>query len=108
MSDDIAGVAYEARNRAEAAHDKIDGHERLCAERYQNINKSMDDLKTGLKWLTALLLSVLIAVSGWSLTQQVSSVNQKQELINQQLMRMLERENRIESQQTQPTTPTGK
>lgn len=108
MSDEIASVAYEARNRADAAHDKMDSHERLCAERYMNINKSIDDLKTGLKWLAGLLLSVLIAVSGWSLTQQVSTVNQKQELFNQQLVRMVERETRRQAEQPPPTQPTGK
>lgn len=100
----VAGVAYEARNRAEAAHDKMDAHERLCAERYQNINNSMSDLKTGLKWLAGLLLSVLIAVSGWSLTQQATSVTQKQDALTQQLLMALQRSNT----QQQPTAPPGR
>lgn len=77
MSEDIATVAYDARNKANAAHDKMEAHERLCAERYLNINNSITDLKTIIKWTCTLMISLIIGALGWSLTQQVDTVNQQ-------------------------------
>lgn len=80
MSDEpsIAAVAYEALN-------KINAHEQICTERYNNINTSLGDVKTGLKWLGGMMLSVLLAVLGWSLAQQVTSMNRNQETVSRQL-----------------------
>lgn len=83
MSDDptVAGTAYEALN-------KINAHEQLCTERYNNINMSLGDVKTGLKWLGGMMLSVLLAILGWSLMQQVNTVNRNQDAVNRQMLDM--------------------
>jgi hypothetical protein len=42
-------VAYQALNLARANDGKINAHEELCAERYGNIHKAIDDIK-GVLW----------------------------------------------------------
>lgn len=84
MSDEytqIAAAAYDALN-------KINTHEQICTERYTTINATLNDLKTGLKWLGGMMLAVLIAVLGWSLNQQVTVVNANQQAVNRQLLDM--------------------
>lgn len=39
-------LAFEAMQRAADADVKISVHERVCAERYENINDKLDELRT--------------------------------------------------------------
>lgn len=52
---------------AEAAHAKLDGHEKLCAERYGNIHDSLGELKK-------LVLGVILGVAGFALVTLVAVI----------------------------------
>lgn len=53
-------TATGAMARAESAHQKIEDHEKLCAERYGNINSTLDELKK-------LVWGVILGVAGFAL-----------------------------------------
>jgi hypothetical protein len=58
-----------AMARADSAHQKIEDHERLCAERYANINAHLGELKDGAKTQSRLVIGVLLALLGWMAVQ---------------------------------------
>ncbi|MCR5876988.1 hypothetical protein [Phenylobacterium sp. J367] len=57
--------AASALARADSAHQKIESHEELCAERYRAINDTLGELKSGATWQNRWLLGLLIALVGW-------------------------------------------
>lgn len=59
----------DAYAHAESAHQKIDGHEDLCAERYKNINDSLADLKAAIKGHQKIAWGIVIALLGWMAAQ---------------------------------------
>lgn len=68
--------ASAAMAKAESAHQKIDSHEELCAERYGNINDTLSDLKDTLKSHQSIALKVLgglatgvLGLLGWMAVQ---------------------------------------
>lgn len=61
-----------AMARADSAHQKIDSHEELCAERYKNILDGMGDLKNGLIAQRTLLQGILLGIAGFAVTTLVA------------------------------------
>jgi len=49
---------------AEAAHLRLDGHERECAVRYQGIQSAIDELKADIGWILKGVIAVLLAIVG--------------------------------------------
>lgn len=47
------------------AHAKIDTHERVCAERYGNINSAITDLKALMKWSFGFVLAMAASLGGF-------------------------------------------
>jgi hypothetical protein len=58
-----------ALSRADSAHQKIEDHERLCAERYSAINASLGDLKDGQKNHGRAAWGVVLALVAWMAAQ---------------------------------------
>lgn len=85
-----------ARGRADEAHTKIDGHEQLCAERYQNIHDTLGTMKTILGWAGGSIFSLLVATLGWLVVQQVNQNTDDKAVLRAQV-EMLQR-------QAQPVT----
>lgn len=85
MSETTAGVAYEARNRANAAHEKIDSHEQLCSERYKNINDNLSMLFKIIGWGGSTTLLLLIALLGWLGNRVVDSVDASNQQLRDQI-----------------------
>lgn len=86
MSESASAIAYEARNRANAAHDKIDSHEQLCAERYGNINSNLSLLFKIIGWGGVTFLSLLLGILAWTSNRVVESIDAN----NQQLRNQIE------------------
>jgi len=51
----------EGKQTVAGAYAKMNAHEDLCAERYDRINETLHDLKSGAKWI----IGLLIALMGW-------------------------------------------
>lgn len=69
-------MTEEPRQTVAGAYDKIEGHEALCAERYEGIKNSIgdltktaDELKGTLKWSARGIIALLISILGWALVQ---------------------------------------
>ena len=69
--------------KATEALERMNSHERLCGERYLNINASIRRIEGWLKWgggvaftLSAAAFTLIIALLGWSLRQQYESALQ--------------------------------
>lgn len=56
--------ASGAYARADSAHQKIDDHEKLCFERYGNINTTLNQLKIAADRQSALLWGIVLSVGG--------------------------------------------
>ena len=69
----ITAVDQVARDKAQQALEEISGHEKLCAERYDNINETMKVIKSILGWAGGSLFAILIATLGWMISQQIQS-----------------------------------
>ncbi len=51
--------------RVAILEERLEGHERLCAERYGQIAKSFDRIHSRLDWIIRGLVSVLASVLAW-------------------------------------------
>ncbi len=49
--------------------DRMDGHERLCSERYSGIRKDISEIKRIGGWAGAGAITIIVAMLGWSLKQ---------------------------------------
>lgn len=67
MSD--RATASGAMARADAAHQKIEDHEKLCAERYANIHSTLGELKTGQRGHSRAAWGIVLALLGWMAAQ---------------------------------------
>lgn len=85
MGETTAAVAYEARNLAESAHEKIDGHEKLCAERYGNINSNLSMLFKIIGWGGSTTLLLLLALLGWLGNRVVDSIDASNQQLRDQI-----------------------
>jgi uncharacterized protein YbcC (UPF0753/DUF2309 family) len=63
MTDRSSGAGAMAR--ANSAHEKIESHEELCAERYSTIHSTLADLKADSRTQSRLVVGVLLALLGW-------------------------------------------
>lgn len=93
-------TAAAAFARADEAHSKIDGHEALCAERYENIHETLGTMKKILGWAGGSMFTLLFATLGWLIAQQVSQNNADKATLRAQI-EVLER-----AAATTPTDPT--
>lgn len=50
------------RQTISGAFAKIEGHEKLCAERYANIHASIGDIKTWMKWGVAGVFGMAVSL----------------------------------------------
>lgn len=55
VSPTLPAAMIDALARAEAAHDKIDAHEDLCAERHAHIHTAIDGVKTSVSTVVKIL-----------------------------------------------------
>lgn len=80
-----AFVDQVARDDAAKALDNIEGHERLCAERYGNINDTLKTIKSILGWAGGTIFTMLLATLGWLIVQQVSRNDDDKDLLRAQI-----------------------
>lgn len=59
---DIDARIREAENRLTIVEGQILGHEKVCAERYKNLDNKLDDTKNLLKMLIPALIAFCAAV----------------------------------------------
>jgi len=59
----------DAYNHADNAHQKIDSHEELCAERYKNIHETLGEVKDAIKSHQKIAWGLVIAILGWMAVQ---------------------------------------
>jgi hypothetical protein len=57
-------TAAGAMARADSAHEKIEAHEDLCAERYRAINTTLGELKADVSGQYKLLWGIVLSVGG--------------------------------------------
>lgn len=50
-------VDYEARGMAQQALDKIEGHEKLCTERWDNVKNVLKGINNRLWWIIATVVA---------------------------------------------------
>jgi hypothetical protein len=51
--------------------ERLDGHEKLCAERYGEISKSFDRVHGRLDWIMRGIVSLMAAMLAWLVTNGV-------------------------------------
>lgn len=78
MSDEPSAAATQALTIAKVNEQALRSHEELCAERYNTINLKIDKLEAIVKWIGGLMASAIIAVLGWSVSQQIESAKAQQ------------------------------
>ena len=66
---DVRQLAQAAMERASEAEHAIESHERLCSERYGNINETLRELRSIMKGTVALLITAL-GVVAWAFLQK--------------------------------------
>lgn len=64
----------DGRQTVAGAHERMDGHERLCTLRHETIMAAIEDLKDGQKWVIRGVIGMLLAVVAWSGAQLWSQV----------------------------------
>lgn len=57
------------RQSVAGAYQKIEAHEDLCAERYQNINNTLGELKAGQQDHRRAAWGIVLALLGWMAVQ---------------------------------------
>jgi len=71
----VAGkTAAEAYAHADKAHDKMNAHEDLCAERYLGIHDSLKDLHATVRGARNAVLTVGLALIAWLASQVYEKV----------------------------------
>jgi Flp pilus assembly protein TadB len=63
-----------AMARADSAHQKIEDHEDLCAERYRAINTTLGDLKSASGDQSKLLWGIVLSIAGFTAVTLVAVV----------------------------------
>lgn len=71
--------------KANSAHERIDGHEELCAIRYNALQASVSDLKAVLAWAVGGILVLLLTVLGWLIIEKISANSAEQEALRIQI-----------------------
>jgi hypothetical protein len=77
-----------ARDKAQKALDEIGSHEKLCAERYDNIHDKLGLVLKVLGWGGATIMTVLLGIAARSMTvndDQSAVLKAKVELLEQQV-----------------------
>lgn len=67
-------TAAEAKARADSAHEKIDSHEDICAERYASIHTSLAELKDDFRGQGRLLIGILLSIAGFGIVSLVAII----------------------------------
>lgn len=62
---------------AQAASTEIAAHERECALRYEQINKTLTSMFGVLKWVGTLAASAIVGLGVWGVQQWLSSAGEK-------------------------------
>lgn len=78
-------TAQKALSRADAAHDRIEAHEDLCAERYGNIHGRLDQVVKILGWGGTTIAMVMIGVIGFLLVRMIDSPSIETERLKAQI-----------------------
>ena len=63
----------EVRQQSNENRNALETHERVCAERYANINSAIADIKGILKWAGTTLFGLIVATLAWSVSQQFAA-----------------------------------
>lgn len=86
---EVSAVDYEARRRADKAQSDIESHEEICAERYQNINSSIGDLKSDIRRGGTLAAGMIISLLAWFAVSYMGEFKEnmqlKREILEQQV-----------------------
>jgi len=95
-------VAHQALKLAEKNEGDIVAHEKLCAERYGNINDSIREIKGFLKWVGGSAFLIIIGLLGWSLKQQVNANDAAVRAVADTRIELLEQQIRNPQRNTSP------
>src|SRR5262245_10048913 len=79
--DFMTATADDALARANSAHERIESHEDLCAERYKNLHANVDEIKSTMRRFGGAMFVTLIGVLGWLLAYQVNSYDDENDLL---------------------------
>lgn len=69
-ADNIPVQLEELRGRITGVKRDQQNHEVICAERYEGIRSDINSLKTQIGWAAGIIVTVVIAILGWSLKSQ--------------------------------------
>ncbi len=58
-------MAEDFNVKAAVLEERIEGHEKICAERYGEISKSFDRVHSRLDWIMRGIVGLLAAVLAW-------------------------------------------
>lgn len=76
----MAAIDYEARRRADKAQGDIESHEEICAERYQNINSSISDLKSDIRRGGSFAGAIIISLLAWFAVSYIGEFKENMQL----------------------------
>ena len=69
VSESVASIAYEARNKALQVERDIQAHEDLCSERYAGIHDKIREIKSLIGWAGGLGMSAILGLLGFLAVQ---------------------------------------
>lgn len=85
MSADLTDRIEQAVDLAKSAHARVDGHEELCALRYNNLLNNISRIENILKWAGSLIVTILIAVLGWLIVAQINNNEEEKKALEKQI-----------------------
>jgi hypothetical protein len=94
-------VSEDAKELALQAQAAINAHEQVCAERYAHIHASISRIEGVMKWVGGVIITLILAVLGWSLTQQYNA-NEAQKRALEDRIELLQGR---QPQTTEPSAP---
>lgn len=112
---ELSELRHEVRNYMAVETIKQEAFEREVEEGRNAVTKSIEELKSILKWAGSLIISLIIGVLAWSLVQQYNAnEDQKRQLENQirllqeqERTRLIAEQNRARLEQVAPTQSQG-
>jgi len=125
----FGSVMFDALTMAREAKQEIDGHEKICAERYDNINKQIAEIKSGmaaqfaevksdvaakfgevkkiLAWAGVTMLAIIVGALSWSLQQQWAAQKSENERAAMQISLLRSQLTAIRGMPVIPVSPNA-
>lgn len=85
MSESTTSIANRALGRANEAHGKIEAHEELCAERYQNIHDKLRTITGILGWGGTTMGGIMLTVIAFLAVRVLDAPNVENERLKAQV-----------------------